>query len=104
MTELSQRVKRGNALEAGFGTFREMLRYKLAGQGKPLIMVERYMPTTCACSACGFIQGDEVSYRRHTWECPGCGTVHNREVNAAKNIKAQGLSQYFERQDLRKSA
>ena len=104
MTEMSQRVKRGNPLEAGFGAFREMLRYKLARQGKPLILVERYMPTTRICSVCGFIQGDEVSYRRRTWECPGCGTVHNREVNAAKNMKTLGLSQYFERQDLRESA
>ena len=101
--EISQKVTVGNALEVGFGMFRECLRYKLARQGKPLILVDRYGPTTRSCSACGSVQ-DAVSYRRRTWVCPRCGAVHDREVNAAKNIKAQGLAQYFNSQDLRESA
>lgn len=104
MTEMSQQVKRGNALEAGFGTFRECLRYKLARQGKQLIIVDRYVPTSRTCSACGFVRDEEVSYRHRTWCCPKCGVTHSREINAAKNIKAQGLAQYFNREDLRESA
>ncbi len=103
LAELSRSVKRGNVLESGFGMFRECLRYKLARQGKPLILVGRYGPTTRSCSACGSVQ-DAVSYRRRTWVCPRCGAVHDREVNAAKNIKAQGLAQYFHSQELRESA
>lgn len=103
LAELSRSVKRGNVLESGFGMFRECLRYKLARQGKPLILVGRYGPTTRSCSACGAVQ-DAVSYRRRTWVCPRCGAVHDREVNAAKNIKAQGLAQYFHSQELRESA
>ncbi len=103
LAELSRSVKRGNVLESGFGMFRECLRYKLARQGKPLILVGRYGPTTRSCSACGSVQ-DAVSYRRRTWVCPRCGVVHDREVNAAKNIKAQGLAQYFHSQELRESA
>ena len=103
LAELSRSVKRGNVLESGFGMFRECLRYKLARQGKPLILVDRYGPTTRSCSACGSVQ-DAVSYRRRTWVCPRCGAVHDREVNAAKNIKAQGLAQYFHSQELRESA
>ena len=98
MTEMSQQIKRGNALEFGFGTFRECLRYKLARQGKQLIIVDRYAPTSRICSDCGFVQHEKVNYRHRTWVCPKCGTVHNREVNAAKNIKAQGLSQYLSMQ------
>ena len=89
--------------DAGFGMFREMLRYKLARQGKALIEVGRYAPTTRTCSACGMVR-DAVPHKAKTWTCPKCGAVHDREINAAKNIKAQGLAQYFDRQKLRESA
>ena len=107
MGEMSKRLKCGNALEAGFGTFREYLRYKLARQGKPLIIVDRYLPTTRTCSTCGLVLDGEVPYKKRLWQCPKCGAVHNREINAAKNIKAQGLAQYlqyFDCQELRESA
>ena len=74
---------------SGFGMFRELLRYKLERQGKPLILVDRYTPTTRTCSVCGQAL-DSVPSR--TWACPGCGAVHDREVNAAKNIKLEGLA------------
>ena len=94
MTEISQKLKHGNALETGYGTFRECLRYKLARQGKALIVIDRYAPTSRTCSVCGMVLEDAVSYKRQRWTCPKCGTVHDREVNAAKNIKAEGLAQY----------
>ena len=94
MTEMSQRLNRGNALEAGYGAFRECLRYKLARQGKALIAVDRYTPTSRTCSGCGTVLDDAVSYKRQLWTCPQCGAVHDREINAAKNIKAEGLAQY----------
>ena len=103
LREMAGAVKVGNVADAGFGMFREMLRYKLERRGKPLIVVNRYELTTRTCSVCGFVQ-DSVSYKRKTWVCPKCGATHNREANAAKNIKAQGLAQYFDRQDLRESA
>ncbi len=96
---LAQRTRRGNVLESGFGMFRECLRYKLARQGKALILVDRYQPTSRTCSVCGLVRDDEAPCRRRTWTCPRCGTVHNREVNAAKNIKAQGLARYFSTQE-----
>ncbi len=91
MRVISQKVSLGNALEAGFGTFREMLRYKLERQGKQLIVVDRYAPTTRICSACGFAR-EEVHYKEVSWICPRCGAVHKREVNAARNIKLEGLA------------
>ena len=94
MTDIAREVKQGNAMEAGFGIFRECLRYKLARQGKQLITVDRYVPTTRTCSACGLVLDGEVSYKRRMWQCPKCGTVHNRETNAAKNIKSEGLAQF----------
>ena len=102
LTELSKGLTNGNVLESGYGIFRECLRYKLERQGKPLILVNRYQPTTRTCSACGFV-GDAAPPKLKTWACPKCGAVHSKEVNAAKNIKAQGLAQYF-CQELRESA
>ena len=93
-----------NALDAGFGMFRECLRYKLARQGKLLILVDRYASTTRTCSACGQVRDSEVNHRRKIWRCPKCGAAHDREVNAAKNIKGQGLAQYYDMQERRKSA
>ena len=92
MQNLSKITTRGNVMESGFGTFREMLRYKLERQGKPLILVDRYAATTRTCSVCGQVQS-EVSRKLRTWSCTKCGTVHYREVNAAKNIKKEGLAQ-----------
>ncbi len=93
-----KKILPGNALESGFGMFRECLRYKLARQGKALIVVDRAALTTRTCSACGFVRNDKP-HRKGTWVCPKCGAVHDREVNAAKNVKAQGLAQYFSMQE-----
>ena len=92
--------------EAGFGMFREMLCYKLARQGKAFIQVDRYLPTTRSCSACGLTRDalHARDYRRSGWVCPECGAVHDREVNAAKNIKARGLEQFFDLQGQDRSA
>ena len=103
LDEMSRKAAGGNILDSGYGMFRACLRYKLARQGKALILVDRCEQTTRTCSACGFLP-DEVSYQRQRWTCPKCGAVHDREINAAKNIKAQGLAQYFRRQKLRESA
>ena len=81
----------GSAVQdAGFGMFREMLRYKLERQGKQLLEVDRLSPTTKACSACGAVN-ETLSPRARRWVCPVCGAEHRRGVNAAINIKAQGL-------------
>ena len=93
----------GNALDSGFGMFRECLRYKLERQGKALIVVDRYAPTSRTCSECGMVLDSAVSYKRRLWTCPKCGAVHDREVNAARNIKAEGLAQY-QRTQKRKAA
>ena len=79
--------------DTGFGMFRELLRYKLERQGKQLIEVGRFVPTTRVCSACGAVN-ESLPPRSRRWACPVCGAVHGRGVNAAANIKARGLAQY----------
>ena len=97
------RILGGRVLDAGFGMFRECLRYKLARQGKPLILVDRYFASTRICSACGQTRASSP-HRKEAWTCPGCGTRHDREINAARNIKARGLAQYFAQEEPRESA
>ncbi len=101
---ISQGCGRGNAKASGFGFFRESLRYKLERQGKLLLEVDRYFPSTRICGGCGYIAGGEISYRRRTWTCPHCGAVLDREINAARNIKAQGLAQFSGSQERREIA
>jgi len=90
----------GNVKSSGFGMFREMLRYKLARQGKQLLVVDRYFPSTRVCHNCGYTLTEAVNYKRRTWLCPQCGRVLDRETNAARNIKSQGLAQYFSMREL----
>ncbi len=104
MADISRTALRGNLMEAGFGAFRECLRYKLERQGKRLLVVDRYFPSTRTCHSCGCTLPQAVNYKRRTWTCPQCGAELDREVNAARNIKAQGLAQYFDSQETRKSA
>ena len=104
MNQLDRLATRGNVLDSGFGSFRECLRYKLARQGKQLLVVDRYYPSTRTCSVCGHVMPEEIPMKRRTWTCPQCGAKLKREANAAKNIKAQGLAQYFSVQEQRESA
>ncbi len=104
MNELNRIMGLGNVHDSGYGMFRECLRYKLARQGKPLLMVDRSFPSTRTCSVCGCVMPEEISTRRRTWTCPRCGANLKRETNAARNIKAQGLAQYFHMQERRESA
>ena len=104
LEELTKEMTCGSAMDSGYGMFRECLRYKLARQGKALIEVDRYVPTTRTCSACGRVRDSEVNYKEKNWTCPQCGAVHDREINAAKNIKTEGLKQYFRTREPRESA
>ncbi len=103
LEDISKKSACGNVKASGFGMFREMLRYKLGREGKQLLVVDRYVPTTRTCSVCGQIHACDL-HRRAVWICPKCGTKHQREVNAAQNIKDQGLAQYFASQEMRESA
>ena len=89
LQELTQKLTRGSTVDSGFGRFRECLRYKLEREGKQLVTVDRYTPTTRTCSVCGAVREEVLE---QTWTCPECGAVHDREVNAAKNIKKEGLT------------
>ena len=73
-----------------FGEFRELLEYKADWYGKEVAVIDRFYPSSKRCSACGRIN-DDLKLGHRFWTCP-CGAHHDRDINAAKNIKAAGLA------------
>ncbi|MGW2372148.1 RNA-guided endonuclease InsQ/TnpB family protein [Kitasatospora sp. NPDC001683] len=76
--------------DASWSELRTMLEYKCAWYGRELITVDRWFPSSKLCSACGTLC-DNMSLNVRQWECD-CGAVHDRDVNAARNILAAGLA------------
>ena len=77
--------------DCGWGEFRRQLQYKAARAGRRLIVIDRFYPSSKTCFACGHLLA-ELSLSTRAWRCPSCGTRHDRDVNAAKNILAAGLA------------
>lgn len=76
--------------DASFGTFLTLLEYKCRWYGVNLIKIDRFAPSSKTCSQCGYVyKGLKLSER--SWICPECGTHHDRDFNAACNIKEFGL-------------
>lgn len=76
--------------DASWSEFRSMLEYKAAWYGREVIAVDRWFPSSKLCSACGTLVG-KMPLNVRTWTCD-CGTTHDRDVNAAKNLLAAGLA------------
>ena len=76
--------------DLGYGTFLNYLFYKLNWLNKKLIKVDRYFPSSQLCSSCSYRKSDLTLNQRH-WICPECGKKHNRDLNAAINIKKEGI-------------
>jgi putative transposase len=76
--------------DAGWRKFRELLEYKAGWYGRQVITVDRWFPSSKMCSACGALAATMPLHTR-TWSC-GCGAIHDRDVNAARNILAAGLA------------
>lgn len=85
---ISQTLNLGKSTyDNGFGMFRTMLEYKLADRGKKLIFVDKFFPSTQLCNKCGYKNPATKDLHVKNWECPICGTHHDRDINAAINIR-----------------
>jgi putative transposase len=79
--------------DAGWASFVRLLEHKAAQYGRRVVKVDRWEPTSQTCSVCGHRDGPKPLTVR-TWACPACATVHDRDLNAARNILvAAGLAE-----------
>lgn len=77
--------------DAAWADLRSMLEYKAEWYGRDLVVVDRWYPSSKVCSSCGQI-ASAMPLKVRQWSCVHCGTFHDRDVNAARNIRAEGLS------------
>ena len=77
--------------DVGWGEFVRQLEYKAAWYGRTLVKIDRWYPSSKRCAPCGHVL-DTLSLDTRHWTCPACGRVHDRDVNAAQNILAVGLT------------
>lgn len=77
--------------DVGWGEFVRQLEYKASWYGRTLVKIDKWYPSSKRCFACGHIL-DSLSLDVRQWRCPECGALHDRDINAAKNIHAVGLT------------
>ena len=75
--------------EVGFARFKSVLQGKALVNGKQVILVDRFYPSSKTCSCCGHKKQD-LKLSERFWTCPECGEHHDRDVNAARNILLEG--------------
>ncbi len=78
-------------LEQSFAEIRRCLEYKAEGCGGEVIAIDRFFPSSKTCSLCGYIN-ESLTLNQRFWTCPQCCEHHDRDINAATNIKAAGLA------------
>jgi len=76
--------------DASWGNFVRLLQYKCDWYGKELVKVNRFYPSSKTCGDCGWIN-QELKLSDREWTCKSCGVVHDRDVNASRNILKEGL-------------
>ena len=77
-------------MDNGYGMFLNYLRYKLEERGKMLIKVDKFFPSSQICSKCGYQNKEVKNLQIRKWKCPICGAEHDRDINAAINIRNEG--------------
>ncbi len=77
--------------DAGWGEFRRMLEYKTKWYGSRLVVIDRFAPSSKTCSECGAVNGG-ITLSDRRWVCMVCGAAHDRDENAAKNIRQAGIA------------
>jgi len=91
MSERRDKLKLGISIfDLGYWTFLNYLSYKLEWLNKKLIKVDRYFPSSQICSSCTYRKTD-LTLNQRNWVCPICGSKHDRDLNAAINIKKEGI-------------
>jgi putative transposase len=91
LQNMSQCLNFGKSVsDNGFGMLRTFLNYKLEEAGKYFLKVGKWFPSSKTCSCCGFIN-KELTLKVRTWTCGNCNVKHDRDYNAAINIRNEGI-------------
>lgn len=77
--------------DVGMYEFKRQLTYKIEERGGQIYTVDRFFPSSKTCSSCGHIY-DNLTLKDRTWTCPSCRTAHDRDLNAACNLKMAASS------------
>ncbi len=78
-------------MDNGYGKFTTFLKQKLDRQRKQLIKVDKWYPSSQICSCCGYRNKELKNLQIRKWECPRCGVKHDRDHNAAVNIRNEAI-------------
>jgi putative transposase len=89
MRSMAQGLKLAKSTnDNGFGMLKTFLEYKLKEQGKQLVIIDKWYPSSKLCSFCGTVNGS-LTLADRIWTC-SCGAILDRDINAAINIKNEG--------------
>ena len=92
MKAMSQSLNFGKSVsDNGWGMFTSFLQYKLEEIGKQLVKIDKFFASSQTCSVCSYKNAETKDLSVREWTCPQCGTHHNSDINAAINIKNEGM-------------
>ena len=77
--------------DLSFSTFLEILEMVAQKKGKTIHFIDRFYPSSKTCNDCGY-HNEKLTLKERTWDCPGCDSKLDRDLNAAKNILREGAS------------
>jgi putative transposase len=96
MKNIARSLNLGKATcDNGYGMFREMLEYKLAERHKKLVRADQFFPSSQACSKCHAKNKAVKDVKVKEWTCPECGAYHDRDENAAINLRDYAMHEVF---------
>ena len=82
--------------DVAWAQFVGFMNYKAIKEGKFVIKIDRYYPSSKTCSQCGYVN-DKLKLKDRSWTCPHCNTYHDRDINAAVNILVEGKRTLFDK-------
>lgn len=92
MKAMAQALNFGKSVsDNGWGMFVAFLQYKFEEVGKQLIKVDKFFASSQTCNVCGYKNPITKNLSIRAWGCPKCGTHHDRDINAAINIRNEGM-------------